>query len=485
MRVAYIISTCEKYISTRVVYQKETFLKYVANEDIYYLSGKADEPNRIFGWDVPDDPQNILLKYTEFFKNITLDYDWYVFIDDDTFVFPNRIEKMIKENKYNPNDNIYVGKILDHIEADWGLYMSGGAGYIISRNIYEHFLEIVREGTHEKIFRHWCDDLCIGLWIQELAKTQKVLTINNNDFYIELNESEDDIYKAITFHHLKQKEHYELYNYYLDREYTTVVLVTDLHYLYRTVITIRDLRTVGKWNGSIQLITVGFDLPENLIKEHDINEVKFPKIETSELLEKIGPEGFSNSDKREINKLTQWEKLHVFDDYFSQWKRVIFMDSGLRVFDSIDNLLDLDFKGKFVCPNDLGDRPEKNGNLFSCQLSNDKPELVETLVKDFGPEIMDSPYFLNCIWIYDTDILKVCKKEKMIEAMNKYPLCKTNEMGIMNLVLHFKYGLWQPFPWKASNGKYLFDWSDYNIPGSKPEEYCFLKYPSIGLTINY
>jgi hypothetical protein len=479
MKIAYIISTCEKYISTRVEYQKKTFLKYVSDEDIYYLSSKMNETNRIFGWNVPDDPEHILLKYTEFFKNISLDYDWYIFIDDDTFVFPNRIEKMINENRYNPKDNIYVGKILDHIQYEWGLYMSGGAGYIVSRNLYEHFLKIVREETHEKIFRHWCDDLCIGLWILEIAKFEPVTTINNDDFHIEMNESEESLYKAITFHHLKKKEHYDYYNYYLDREYTTIVLVTDLHYLYRTITTIRDLRLT--WNGSIQLITVDFDLLDYLKKEYNINEVKFSKIETTQLLEKIGPNGFSNSDKREINKLTQWEKLHVFDETFCKWKRVIFMDAGLRVLDSINPLLELDFKGKFVCPSDLGDGPEKNGNLFECQLSQDNPELMETLVDNFGKNILSSSYFLNCIWIYDTDILQICNKREMLEAMNKYPLCKTNEMGIMNLLLNFKYGLWQPFPWKASNGKYLFDWSDYNRPGSKPEEYCFLKYPSIGL----
>jgi len=106
---------------------------------------------------------------------------------------------------------------------------------------------------------------------------------------------------------------------------------------------------------------------------------------------------------------------------------------------------------------------------------------METLINEFGEKILDSPYFLNCIWLYDTDILQVFKKQDIMETMNKYYLCKTNEMGIMNLLLNFKHGLWQPFPWKAENGKYLFDWSDYNRPGSKPDEYCFLKYPSIGL----
>jgi hypothetical protein len=67
--------------------------------------------------------------------------------------------------------------------------------------------------------------------------------------------------------------------------------------------------------------------------------------------------------------------------------------------------------------------------------------------------------------------------------MNKYTLCKTNEMGIMNLMLHFKYKLWKEFPLKASNGKYLFEWCETNNNFHTTwHDYCFIKYPvTIGL----
>lgn len=481
MRIAYIVATCEKYIPTRVKYLKKTCLQYVDKNDIYFLSCKSDETNRIFGWDTSDEYNDLPFKYIEFFKNMNLDYDWYFFMDDDTFVFPNHLEKLIKDNGYNPNENYYIGKILDHVEHEWGIYLSGGAGRLVSKSLYQNFIYFIRWMPIESIHRHWCEDLNMGTWVQEINKTQQVFTLNNNDFHIEMDDSENEIYTAITFHHLKKEKHYYHLNKYLDQEWTTIVLVTDANYFLRTAITIQDIRVKGNWKGEIQVITTDFDLSKDYKDGYNVKELKFPQIETYELLEKIGPNGFSDGDGRELNKLTQWEKLHVFDDYFCKWKRVIFMDSGIRVFYSINNLLDLEFKGKFVCPNDLGDGPEKNENLFHCQISKDKPELIEELVNEFGEKILNSAYFLNCIWIYDTDILQVCKKEDMIETMNKYPIFKTNEMGIMNLLLNFKHGLWQPFPWKAPNGKYLFDWSDYNHPGSKPDDYCFLKYPSIGL----
>jgi hypothetical protein len=82
------------------------------------------------------------------------------------------------------------------------------------------------------------------------------------------------------------------------------------------------------------------------------------------------------------------------------------------------------------------------------------------------------------MWIYDTSILNLCDKNQLIEAMNKYTFCKTNEMGIMNILFHFKYKLWERLPIKASNGKFLFDWCELNQTYHTTwREYCFIKYP--------
>ena len=87
------------------------------------------------------------------------------------------------------------------------------------------------------------------------------------------------------------------------------------------------------------------------------------------------------------------------------------------------------------------------------------------------------------MWIYDTNILNLCNKTQLIEAMNKYTFCKTNEMGVMNLLFHFKYRLWNNLPIKASNGKIMFDWSEVNQSYyTNWREYCFVKYP---VTINF
>jgi hypothetical protein len=264
---------------------------------------------------------------------------------------------------------------------------------------------------------------------------------------------------------------------------TAFVLVTDLNYFWRAQVTINDLRNIGNWKGELILITIDFNINEHYKKNNGIIEVKFPEINKTYLLNQIGSNGFNNSDKRELNKLNQWEKLHVFDDYFSKWERIVFLDAGLRVLDDVKYILELDYKNKILAPIDGKQLIVDPNIIFKYQLDHDNLEKINIIKNDFGENIFEQTHMLNCMWIYDTSILKVCNKEQLIEAMNKYPVCRTNEMGIMNLMFHFKYKLWEKLPAYASNGKYLFEWSETNNNFYTTwQNYCFLKYPiTIGL----
>ena len=96
MKICYIISTCDKYLETRVKYQMDICLKHVNPEDIYYLTSKPNHDKRQFGWYTMDDAQNITWKYIHFIYNMIIEYDWYIFIDDDTFVFEKRLLNLLK-----------------------------------------------------------------------------------------------------------------------------------------------------------------------------------------------------------------------------------------------------------------------------------------------------------------------------------------------------------------------------------------------------
>lgn len=477
MRYCYIISTCNKYLDTRVQYQWSTFLKHVDKKDIYYLTANEDLEKRQFGWGCLDDEKNITWKYINFIYNMDIPhYDWYVFIDDDTYVYSHKLEYYLKQ--YDPLDLFYIGNELDHVKHEYCAYMSGGAGYVISNGLYSLITQDIRADGPQLSFKHWCDDLCVGIWIDELIKKgHPVKQFHEPKFHINrITTNNEDQATAITFHHVfTQNDFNDVHNFADSTVRTAFVLVTDQDYFHKATRTIMDIRGVGNWKGEIVIITLDFDLTEDYKHSFYVKEAKFPAIHKTDLLEKIGPNGFSNWDRRELNKTNQWEKFHVFDDYFRTWPRIVFVDAGLRVLDDVKYILELDYKGKFVAPID---GRFLNPNLFSTQISSDKPEPMEALVNDFGKEIMDSTFFLNCIWVYDTAILDIVSKKEMIEGMNKYPCCKTNEMAIMNLYIHFKYGLWTPFCREASNGKILFDWCESNQTYNTTwKDYCFIKYP--------
>lgn len=485
MNCCYIISTCDKYLETRVKYQMDTFLKDVNKEDIFYLTSTSNHEKRHFGWNTMDDFQNITWKYIHFIHNMDsiLDYDWYIFIDDDTFIFIERLQNLLKN--YNKNDLYYIGNELDHIEKEFCKYMSGGAGYVVSNSLYRLLYNHVKNVGINNSYKHWCDDLCVGLWINQLKSNNNIIQIDNKNFHIEIHNNEAELNNAITFHRIYN---YELFDFYYqisrtninfepshDKKLdTVVVIITDRLYFPKAKRTIMDIRSKGNWIGDIVLITIDFELNENFKDFYGVTEVKFDLIDKTNLLKEIGEYGFSNSDKRELTKLNQWEKFHVFDDYFMKWDRVIYFDAGLRILDDIKYLLDLDYKGKILAPKDGKNYEDQT---FKCQLSYDDPDKIERIKKDFGEQILYQNYFLNCIWIYDTEILRLCNKQQMIDAMNIYTLCKTNEMGVMNLLLRFKYNLWEPFPFKLSNGKILFDWCELNNPGTNWRDYCYIKYP--------
>ena len=493
MKICYIISTCDKYLDNRVTFQIEsTFLKDVPLDDIYYLTSKPNIAQRQFGWNCMDDPKNITWKYIHFIYNMDIpQYDWYIFIDDDTFVYKNRLQNLLIN--YDVDECHYIGKELDHIKKDFGLYMSGGAGYAISKGLYKLIYEYVRTKGVNDCFKHWCDDLCIGLWIQEIAKTTNVNQMNSNLFNVGLHATDAQLITDVTFHKVITKEQYDFYSSIKDDELhlgvvqqdtivnnkTVFTLVTDRGYFYKAKRTIIDLRTRGNWDGEIVLITVGFSLNDNFKNFQDfynVTETKFQAIDKTNLLAKIGINGFTDTtDKREIHKLTQWEKLHVFDDFFSKWSRVVYLDAGLRVFDNVKYLLELDYKDKILAPRD---GKLHQPNEFNCQLSNDNSEIITNMRAEFGEQMFTSDYMLNCMWVYDTSILKLCDKAQLIEAMNTYTCCKTNEMGAMNILFHFKYKLWKPLPVKSSNDKFLFDWCELNQTHKTTwRDYCFIKYP--------
>lgn len=256
---------------------------------------------------------------------------------------------------------------------------------------------------------------------------------------------------------------------------TVFVTLCDTSYYSKALRTIQELRDYGRWTGDIVLIAVDFnpnpaDLPNVIL-------YKTTHINTDGLLESLRKHPIRPMpDNRHFAKLYQWDKLQVFKPYFRQWERVVFLDAGIRVFNSVQPLLDLHWKGKFLAPDDSD--PYDNGHRFSIQLDIDaNPDVNEQVFSEFSRDILEAHYFNNCMFVFDTQLTYRTSFEDMEDYMNRFPIFMCNEMGLMNLVFTFKLNVWEPFPQTTSQGKYLFGWSESNYRECPTwERFHFIKY---------
>lgn len=207
MKLCYIVLTCEKYLETRVEWQKKTVFQNVDSQDIFYLGPYMNIRKQMYSWGAGDDYHSLPYKLYDFFRNIQLDYDWFMLIDDDTFVYHDRLVKHL--SKYNPNHLIAEGHILTHIaHTKWGLYHSGGAGTVLSNATYLALCNYLRLSKDNKV-QHLCADISLNYWLKQIPNI--VMKHNHNFHTDKYNPETDDIQNAITFHHLKEWNDYQEY----------------------------------------------------------------------------------------------------------------------------------------------------------------------------------------------------------------------------------------------------------------------------------
>lgn len=259
---------------------------------------------------------------------------------------------------------------------------------------------------------------------------------------------------------------------------TVVVTLTDAPYYAKCVNTIHDIRQRGKWKGDLVVLCVDFDFPQDMIDQFQIITQRIRHVDHEPLFKAwITHPLPPKDDNRHYKKVTQWDKLQVFSAYFLKWNRVLFMDAGMRVFNPLEPLWQLPYEGRLIAPDDSD--PHDNKNRFECQVClNANPPVKDAFLKEFGSELLQKRYFLNCVFLFDTTLLKTMQPHLMREWMYRYPIMGCNEMGIMNL---FFRNVWSPLPIRSRDGHhYLFGWNEscWKIATPKTNEFCLLKYPS-------
>ena len=260
---------------------------------------------------------------------------------------------------------------------------------------------------------------------------------------------------------------------------TVFVTLCDERYFDYAKITIQELRTAGKWYGDTVLITVDYNAPEEFLEQYSIKQYRVQHVDTSLLVKTYEKYPLTSGDNRHLGKLTQWDKFYVFSEYFRKWNRVLFMDAGMRIYNSVHILFTLPWQGKFMAPN--GGDPYSETNQLSTQIRDiENPEAAAVLYADYPKHLFEKQDFLNGIFMYDTTLLDKVSVANMVVAMNKYPLCGCNEMTIMNILFHLQLDVWERIPQKIGD-QYIFNYSDRNFNRGeqiKPSDFVCLKYPS-------
>ncbi len=106
-------------------------------------------------------------------------YDWYIFINDMSFIDKNKLTELL--NKYDCNQSFCIGNKVDYLTID---HMST---YIISRQLREllrSYIEVNELGN--------LHDVSLYSIIQELSTTQSIEVIHNSNLDVHPKNKTDD-----------------------------------------------------------------------------------------------------------------------------------------------------------------------------------------------------------------------------------------------------------------------------------------------------
>ena len=216
--VCFIILTCEKYLPTRVKWQNDTCFKDVSKADCYFLSCKPSGDN-VYGWDTPDDYSSCALKYIRFFQHMALTYDWYMFIDDDTFVYPTRIHDYLA--RFDPSSPLYIGAMWDNPTDP---YMSGGAGFFLSHSSYTVLQKYIAKNVDTicKDITTIYGDMMFGKWIKRAMEDSNLsLSYLDDQEYLKKghHSNTNELTRCISFHYVTNESLFYFYNLYMKNTY--------------------------------------------------------------------------------------------------------------------------------------------------------------------------------------------------------------------------------------------------------------------------
>lgn len=137
---------------------------------LLFMSSQAESSLPAIGLPVSEGRNNLWGKTKEAFKYVFHHHmdsaDWFMKADDDTYVVVENLRKLLQE--HDPNEPIYFGRRFKPYVKQG--YMSGGAGYVLSKAAVRKFVkEAIEDGRRCRRDDGGAEDLEMGQCLQNVG----------------------------------------------------------------------------------------------------------------------------------------------------------------------------------------------------------------------------------------------------------------------------------------------------------------------------
>lgn len=172
VRILCWIMTGPKYLESRTKHIRETWAKR-CDKVLYMSSVKTDFPT--VGLNVDEGRENLYWKTIRAFQYIHENHideaEWFLKADDDTFVVIENLRYVL--SKYDPEKPLYLGRRFTPFIQQG--YMSGGAGYVLSKEALKRFVAGFKSGECDHFST--IEDMALG----KCMETMKVEPADSRD----------------------------------------------------------------------------------------------------------------------------------------------------------------------------------------------------------------------------------------------------------------------------------------------------------------
>jgi len=250
---------------------------------------------------------------------------------------------------------------------------------------------------------------------------------------------------------------------------TVIALCANMGYFDRASKTIEEIRNVGKYNGDIVFFYNKEFTDTNKLKllesKYKVILKEFPTIDTSSIIKYLDSHPKSEFERLR-NKMIQYHKFYMFDVYFKQWDKLLYIDSGMHIYNSLDRIFNIEPAQYLFAHSDT--YPDYT-NKFDSQFDKNN-KYFNTLQNKYN--LKKEEYFQSTIILFNTNIIKDNTLSNLINLINTYPI-GNGDQAYINLEF---IDNWKPMPIKDDKG-FLYDFmirENYNT-----NHYVMLKYPQL------